>query len=170
MDFFPFLERFGLRRGKGEGKSIRQIPKRAISTFPWIRLIYQLEKLSLEGGSSRSQNLDASFSHAHYSFTQGSQTQKQNLLHSKWGDRGRGWGGDDRPGRRGKKKTTHHPCFARWLIQGPQEDSGRPKLENKATKKPQQHWQWLIQCLGRKRGWGVGGKRNENISWTGKKQ
>lgn len=30
---------------KGEGKSGRQTPKRTVSTFPWIRLIYQLEKL-----------------------------------------------------------------------------------------------------------------------------
>lgn len=62
-------KRFGLRRGKGDGKNIRQIPKRTVSTFPWIRLIYQLENLSLEEGSSRSQNLDAGFNHAHYSFT-----------------------------------------------------------------------------------------------------
>ena len=54
---------------KGEGKSIRQIPKRTIRTFPWVRLIYQLQNLSLEEGSSSSQNLDAGFNHAHYSFT-----------------------------------------------------------------------------------------------------
>lgn len=33
-----------------------------------------------------------------------------------------------------EKEKKNHPCFARWLIQGPQQDSGRPKLENKAKK------------------------------------
>lgn len=41
-------KKFGLGRGKGEGKSIKQIPKRTVSTFPWIRLTYQLENLSLD--------------------------------------------------------------------------------------------------------------------------
>lgn len=41
-------KKFSLRRGKGEGKTIKQIPKGTVSTFPWIRLTYQLENLSLD--------------------------------------------------------------------------------------------------------------------------
>lgn len=41
-------KKFGLRRGKGEGKSLKQIPKRIVSTFPWIKLTYQLENVSLD--------------------------------------------------------------------------------------------------------------------------
>jgi len=37
-----------------------------------------------------------------------------------------------------KKNQKNNTCFARWLIQGPQKDSGRPKLENKQKKS---HWQ-----------------------------
>lgn len=52
-----------------KGGGGRQIPKRTVSTFPWIRLIYQLENLSLEEGSSSGQNLDSGFNHTLYYFT-----------------------------------------------------------------------------------------------------
>lgn len=120
-------KRFGLRRGKGECKSIMQIPKRTISTFPCIRLIYQLENVSLEEGSSINNSLDARFNHARYSYTQDSQTLTQTKFQSaKWGEK------------------IRSPCFARWFIQGPLKNSGSPKLENEAKKL---HWQWLMQCF-----------------------
>lgn len=57
-------KKFGLRRGKGEGKSIKQIPKRTVSTFPWVRLTYQLENLSLDEAVPGVKALDAGFKHA----------------------------------------------------------------------------------------------------------
>lgn len=76
-------KKIGLRRGKGEGKSIKQIPKRTVSTFPWVRLTYQLENLSLDEAVPGVKALDAGFKHAHSSSTYGSRAQIQNLLHSR---------------------------------------------------------------------------------------